>query len=143
VKLESLHRDESEIFESLNKPNMLKQINTSNKRLERQRYLLFEVLSEEKLAITEKEFIEYFWEIFTKIFGEIGSSRAGVYLNKFNEEKAFGILRCSNYSLDNVRTTFTMMSEIKKISILIHVMKISGTLKNLLQIEKKKSGNKN
>jgi len=56
----------------------------------------------------------------------------------FNEEKQFGIIRCSHKYLSAMRVVLAILTQIEKDPVIFHVMKVSGTLKNLIQISKKK-----
>jgi RNase P/RNase MRP subunit POP5 len=131
--------------DSLKKPELLREIpfhlkdlQIEKKKLERQRYVLFEVLGLENIAVELEALIELFWKQFTKYFGEVGSSRIGLYMIKFNPEKNVGIIRCNQESLSALRAMLATITQIEKTRVLFHIMKVSGTLKNLLHIQKKK-----
>ncbi|HUU77865.1 MAG TPA: RNase P subunit p30 family protein [candidate division Zixibacteria bacterium] len=110
----------------------------NEKKMERQRYLLFEILSEKPIEITQKQFEEYLWESFTNLFGSVGSSRAGLFIIKFNPEKNYGILRCSHLALNALRASLATINQINDIKVIIHIMKVSGTIKSLESISIKK-----
>jgi len=112
------------------------------KRLERQRYLLFEILSEQEHSITDQEFMTTFWKKFAKLFGEINSSRAGVYLSYYSPEERVGILRTSHKMVNAVRATFLTINKLCSMKIIIRVHKVSGTIANLLKMSKIKEKNK-
>ena len=59
---------------------------------------------------------------------------------KYDKETSLGILRYSHQSQIAVRATFALISEINKINVTLHAMKTSGTLKNLIEIIRKKEG---
>ncbi|HUT82031.1 MAG TPA: Rpp14/Pop5 family protein [Candidatus Bathyarchaeia archaeon] len=125
-------------FEFLDIPISLEEHTLTNKKLERQRYLLFEIMILKDEKISDKALLETFWSAYTSLFGAVGSSRAGVYLSYYNNEENYGILRCSNYSINSVRATLTLISKINDLPVLIHVLKTSGTIKNLKDIARKK-----
>ncbi|NHK32680.1 MAG: hypothetical protein FK730_15120 [Asgard group archaeon] len=108
----------------------------SVKDQERQRYLLFEIIKETKESIVDKDFMDTFWKFFTSFYGIFNSSQSGVYLSKFDEKTSLGILRCSHQSLNTVRATLSLITKIDKMNVIVHVMKTSGTLKNLINITK-------
>lgn len=110
----------------------------SVKDQERQRYLLFEIIKDTKESIVDKDLMDTFWKIFTGFYGIFNSSQSGVYLTKYDEKTALGILRCGHQSLNYVRAALALISKINKINVIIHVMKTSGTLKNLIALTKKK-----
>ncbi|MHA1308443.1 MAG: RNase P subunit p30 family protein, partial [Candidatus Heimdallarchaeota archaeon] len=119
-------------------PQNLKEQQLGKITLERQRYLLFEILSEKKNKLSQKEFEELIWGNFNLLFGAVGSSQLGFYVMHFNEEKQFGIIRCSHKYLSAMRVVLAILTQIEKDPVIFHVMKVSGTLKNLIQISKKK-----
>ncbi|NHJ46288.1 MAG: hypothetical protein FK733_00735 [Asgard group archaeon] len=147
IKKEDSKKKEKKVKESydpdiLNVISKWKTDSLKNKQLERQRYFLFEILTEKDVKITEKVFLDQFWKSFTEFFGVINSSKSGVYVSKYDEVAKIGILRCSHKTIDHVRSTLAFISKIENTKVLIHVLRVSGTMKNLLTIVKKKSGEK-
>ncbi|NHJ32882.1 MAG: hypothetical protein FK732_08465 [Asgard group archaeon] len=122
-------------------PFHLKDLPIEKMKLERQRYILFEILQLESTKVELDGLIDLLWKQFTKFYGEVGSSRIGLYVIKFNPEKNIGIIRCNQDSLSALRAMLATITKKEKAKVLFHIMKVSGTLKNLLQIHKKKSGN--
>lgn len=123
-------------------PQNLKEQQLGKITLERQRYLLFEILSEKKTKLTQKEFEGMIWQNFNSLFGAVGSSQLGFYVTYFNEEKQFGIVRCSHKYLTAMRAVLAIMNRIEEKPVIFHVMKVSGTLKNLLKISQLKEEKK-
>jgi len=119
-------------------PDNLKEQQLGKITLERQRYLLFEILSKKKTNLLQKELEELIWRNFDLLYGAVGSSQLGFFVNYFNQEKQFGILRCSHKYLTALRAVLATLTHIEKNPVIFHVMKVSGTLKNLKQIAKKK-----
>lgn len=119
-------------------PFNLKELPIEKKKLERQRYILFEILQIENKKIEEKVVMDNLWKQLSKFYGEVGSSRIGLYLIEFNSEKNIGIIRCNQASLSAVRAMMSSIPSLEKIKIAFHVLKVSGTLKNLIRIQKKK-----
>ncbi len=117
----------------------LKPQSLNEKRLERQRYLLFEIISEKEFELSEKELMNIFWSKFQKLFGEINSSRAGIYLSYYSAEKRVGILRTTHKMVDPVRATLLTIGALKTEKVIVNVLKISGTISNLLATAKQKS----
>jgi RNase P/RNase MRP subunit p30/RNase P/RNase MRP subunit POP5 len=122
-------------------PFHLKDLQIEKMKLERQRYVLFEILQLENTKVELDGLIDLFWKQFTKFYGEVGSSRIGLYLIKYNPEQNIGIIRCNQNSLSALRAMLATITRKEKTKVLFHILKVSGTLKNLLQIQKKKSGN--
>jgi len=122
-------------------PFNLKELPIKKKKLERQRYILFEILQFENKKFEEKLVIDNLWKQLSKFFGEVGSSRIGLYMIEFNPEKDLGIIRCNQFSLLAVRAVLATMCELEKTKTAFHILKVSGTLKNLIAIQKKKRRN--
>ncbi|MCE7746312.1 MAG: hypothetical protein GPJ52_14370, partial [Candidatus Heimdallarchaeota archaeon] len=122
-------------------PFNIKELPIEKKKLERQRYILFEILQIGNKNLEEKLVMDNLWKQLSKFYGEVGSSRIGLYLIVFNSEKNIGIIRCNQSSLSAVRAMMSTITSLEKIKIAFHVLKVSGTLKNLLAIQKKKSRN--
>ena len=78
--------------------------------------------------------IDEIWSNFTKLFGDIGSSRSGFHISCYDQDKRFGIIRCSHFSLKPLRAAMAIINKIDKIPILIHILTVSGTIKKLLNI---------
>ncbi|MHA1555471.1 MAG: Rpp14/Pop5 family protein [Candidatus Heimdallarchaeota archaeon] len=66
----------------------------------------------------------------------MSSSQLDFYVTYYYEEKQFGIIRCSHKSLTATRDVLATLTQIEKKLVIFHVMKVSGTLKNLLRISK-------
>lgn len=129
-------------FEHLEKVFSFEKRSSIKRKAERQRYILFEILTSQPTQIIQKKELENkIWEIFTKLFGEVGASRAGLYMINYQAEKKLGILRCSQYSLEPTRAVLTIISSLQREKILIHVLRVSGTLANLRKILLKKDKN--
>jgi RNase P/RNase MRP subunit POP5/RNase P/RNase MRP subunit p30 len=143
VKKETIKKEKKSKIESI--PGIIDQLEVwkpdilTEKQLERQRYLLFEILKKEDVIISEKEFLSLFWKVFSEFFGTLNTSRSGVYLSKYNQDLSLGILRCSHKTVDLVRFAIALMSKFNDSKIIVHVMKVSGTMRNLIQITKKRN----
>lgn len=120
-------------------PFNLKDLPIEKMKLERQRYLLFEILQLKEKTFEEKLVIDNLWKQSSVLFGEVGSSRLGLYMVEFSSEKSIGIIRCNQFSLLAVRAMMATIVELEKAKTAFHVLKVSGTLKNLIAIHKKKS----
>ncbi|MBN1329582.1 MAG: hypothetical protein JXA54_08930 [Candidatus Heimdallarchaeota archaeon] len=137
-KLKQKINSDLDEFDLLEIPDSLEEHTITNRKLERQRYLLFEIFTSNDETISDKILLDAFWNAYSRLFGVVGSSRAGVYLSFYNQKQNYGILRCSNYSINSVRAALTLISKINNLPVLIHVLKCSGTLKNLKDISRKK-----
>ena len=117
----------------------LKELPIEKIKLERQRYLLFEILQLKEKAFEEKLIIDNLWKRSSILFGEVGSSRLGLYMVEFNSKKSIGIVRCNQFSLSAVRAIMSTITNLEETKIAFHILKVSGTLKNLIRIQKKKA----
>ncbi len=61
------------------------------------------------------------------LFGEIGSSHAGVWVEYFDGE--YGIVRCHNKSLEKVKIALSLIDEIGGERVLPLILGVSGTIK--------------
>ncbi|MFW9922404.1 MAG: RNase P subunit p30 family protein [Candidatus Thorarchaeota archaeon] len=109
-----------------------KEIPDNDLTFERQRYILFEILSKELLNITEKDIESEIWRLFNQFYGIIGSSRVGLYLSSYNKDKQMGILRCNHKALDAIRIVLASIVEMENQEVQFHVMQISGTMKKFV-----------
>ncbi|MHA1462449.1 MAG: RNase P subunit p30 family protein [Candidatus Heimdallarchaeota archaeon] len=108
------------------------------RRLDRQRYILFEILSEKKTKYEKKQIEDLVWKEIGNHFGSVGSSRIGMFFSYFSLEEQFGIIRCTNHSLQSIRAVFSFITNIEDEKVLFHIMKVSGTIRSLVKIAKKK-----
>ena len=108
------------------------------RRLERQRYILFEILTEQQTNLQKEDIEDAVWKEIANHFGFVGSSRIGLYFSYFNSKQQIGIIRCTNRSIQAIRAVFAVLSEINEDRVLFHVMKVSGTIRSLVRIAKKK-----
>jgi len=109
---------------------------------ERGRYIAFEAICSNEMAF--KELTTAIWREIYTLFGEHGTSRAGLWMMSFisqsrdrgeshietkNLLQYRGILRTNHRSIDTVRISLAFLTEINGKSILINILGISGTLK--------------
>ncbi|MEA2070930.1 MAG: Rpp14/Pop5 family protein [Asgard group archaeon] len=112
-------------------PFNLQAISSSDKKLERQRYLSFEIISEQKLNITKKELQNIIWEQLQKLYGSIGCSQVGLYLLAYDTETSYGILRCSHHAVRALRISLATIASINQMRVIVHINKVSGTINKL------------
>ncbi len=109
------------------------------RRLDRQRYVLFEILSQKNTKYEKKQIEDLVWKEIGYHFGSVGSSRVGLYFSHYDLESQIGIIRCTNHSLQSIRAVFSFITEIENERVLFHIMKVSGTIRSLVKIAKKKA----
>ena len=109
---------------------------TNEKRLERQRYVLFEILCEEEIVFEQKELERIFWDNFQLLFGSVGSSRLGLYFIIFDHIRKIGVVRCNHLALSALRVAFASLYDLKGKRIVINILKVAGTIKSIKKEKK-------
>jgi len=71
------------------------------------------------------------WNAVLRLFGEYGASQTNLALIEYDQEKSWGIIRCSHRTVEMVRASIASVTEINEKSVAIHVLRVSGTLKAL------------
>lgn len=95
----------------------------------RRRYLALKVLSEQ--SISKRDLVDAVWDAVLQIFGECGASQTNLNFIGYNQEKNWGIVRCSHSALELVRASVASVTEINGKPVAIDVLGVSGTLKAL------------
>ncbi len=95
----------------------------------RKRYLAFKVVSEQ--PVSKGDVADAVWNAVLRLFGEYGASQANLALIEYDQEKSWGIIRCSHRAVEMVRASIASVTEINEKPVAIHVLRVSGTLKAL------------
>ena len=95
----------------------------------RKRYLAFKVASEQ--SVSKGNVADAVWNAVLQLFGEYGASQANLALIDYDQEKSWGIIRCSHRAVEMVRASIASVTEINEKTVAIHVLGVSGTLKAL------------
>jgi len=95
----------------------------------RRRYLALRVLSEQ--SISKRDVMDAVWNAVLQLFGEYGASQTNLTFIEYNQEKSWGIVRCSHKAVEMVRASVASVIEINGKSVAIDVLGVSGTLKAL------------
>lgn len=105
-------------------------INLSTLR-EKERYVAFEVISEEPITFSDLE--SAIWNTAQDFFGELGTSKISLWIikNLYDEQKQIGVIRCNNLSVDKVLATLGLITRLGDIRIIFKIHKVSGTIKGL------------
>jgi RNase P/RNase MRP subunit POP5 len=98
------------------------------KRVKR-RYLAIEIDAD--AVFSSKEFIDAVWAAILKLYGEYGGSMVGLTLIDFEKEKGFAVIRVMLTALEVVRTALGSITKIGDRPVVVHVLRVSGTLKAL------------
>ena len=91
----------------------------------KKRYIAFELICEQELD--EKEFLSALWNSMLSLFGEIGSSHCGIWLEYFDGRR--GILRCYRDALNKVKVALTLISSVGEVEVIPKILGVSGTIK--------------
>jgi len=100
----------------------------------RNRYVIFEILSLERIAISKHELLEAMFSKILSLYGEFGASNIHLRLIEYDSSFQRGILRCNHKSLVMLRAALCMISELKGKSAFIRIIKVTGTLKKAREI---------
>lgn len=95
----------------------------------KRRYLA--VKAESKEYIQGKEVLDAVWNALTQLFGEYGASLAELAFMRDYKQKGYFVLRCSRRALPMVKASIASITEISEKPVVIHVLRVSGTLKAL------------
>lgn len=98
---------------------------------EKERYVAFEVISEEQIVFSDLE--SAIWNTAQDFFGELGTAHASLWIikNLYDENKQMGVIRCNNFSVDKVLTTLGLVTRLGDVRVIFKVHNISGTIKGL------------
>ncbi len=95
----------------------------------RKRYLAFRVMSDH--SVSKSDVADAVWNAVLRLFGEYGASQTNLALIEYDQEKSWGIIRCSRRAVEMVRASIASVTEINEKPVAIHVLGVSGTLKAL------------
>ena len=100
---------------------------------EKERYIAFEIISEEPIYYLDFE--SAVWQTLINFHGELGASKTSFWIvkNLFDERNQVGVIRCNNLSVPQIITTLGMISRIGDNRVTIKIHKVSGTIKGLGQ----------
>ena len=94
----------------------------------RRRYL---ALRFEPFGLDSSEFMDVVWGAVLRLFGEVGASVVGLSLVEFDGDGGFAVLRVGHTGLDMVRAALASVTHFGDKRLVIHVLRVSGTLKAL------------
>jgi ribonuclease P/MRP protein subunit POP5 len=100
---------------------------------EKQRYIEFQVISEEGEELTYADLESAIWNTTLDFLGEYGVSKTSIWLLKdcWNPEKRIGILRCNNKSVQEIVATLGLIDRLGDTRVTFKILKISGTIKSI------------
>jgi len=98
---------------------------------ERQRYILFKIITEENFKFSKEDLIKSIWSSIWRYFGMKEANKIGLWLVEFDLEKKYGILRCSHKTKESLITALCLITEINNTRVILSTLKTSGTIKSL------------
>ncbi|MBD3188588.1 hypothetical protein GF325_17285 [Candidatus Bathyarchaeota archaeon] len=100
---------------------------------ERQRYVKFKIYTATRNSTTfnGKAITRSIWRKFTKLYGEIESSKAGFWLMEYDPAERVGTIRCSHLVLAGLVTTLTLLRELDGTPVSFDTLSTSGILGKL------------
>ena len=103
-------------------------------RKERQRYILFSIIKSSDLSFTQKDLTMTLWKSIWRYFGMKEANKIGLWVLELNNEKNYGIIRCSHQTKEILITSLTLITEINHKKVIISPIKTSGTIKKIREI---------
>jgi len=98
---------------------------------ERQRYILFIIIQENKIFLDQKTLLKSIWKSIWRYFGMKEANRIGLWLIEFNSQEDYFILRCSHETKEIIISALTLIQEINGRKIILSPIKTSGTIKSI------------
>ncbi len=97
---------------------------------EKKRYLVFEIISNQKIDNLNK-IADSILEQCNKYLGEMGMAKAGLLIlkDKYNKEKQRGIIKVNNKMLNNLKAALCFVKEIDNKKVIVKSVGVSGILK--------------
>ena len=97
---------------------------------EKKRYLVFEVISKEKINDAESV-SNAIWNCSLQFLGQLGTAKAGLMVlnNKWDSELQRGIIKVSHRHVDAVKAALTFASKIDNSDVIFRSLGVSGILK--------------
>jgi ribonuclease P/MRP protein subunit POP5 len=108
---------------------------------EKNRYIAFEITSEQKYS--RDEVVKAVWNAALRFLGEKGAGTASLWIMDWDAEAQKGIIKVNHKSVDDIKASLTLLSEIKKgddrYAAAYRTITVSGTLKKLREKTKIKA----
>ena len=97
---------------------------------EKKRYLVFEVISKEKINNAET-ISNAIWHCSLQFLGQLGTAKAGLIVlnNKWDSKLQRGIIKVSHKHVDAVKAALTFATEIGNADVIFRSLGVSGILR--------------
>jgi len=98
---------------------------------ERERYVYFKIISDEKVLYSDLE--AAIWNTLIEFYGEMGVSRMSVWFvkNTWDDKSQSGVIRCNHLSVPQLIAGMGLISRLGESRIVLKVESVSGTIKGL------------
>lgn len=98
---------------------------------ERDRYVYFQIISEEEISYSDLE--AAIWNTLLEFYGEAGVGKMSVWLvkNLWDQTSQSGVIRCNNNSVPNLIAGLGLIPRLGESRIVFKIIKVSGTIKGL------------
>lgn len=100
---------------------------------EKNRYLAFEITSDQKYS--REDIVKAVWNAALRYIGEKGASASSLWIMDWDDETQRGIIKVNHTSVDDIKASLTLLTEIKKgenrYTAAYRTITVSGTLKKL------------
>lgn len=98
---------------------------------ERERYIKFQVISQEPIFYSDLE--QGIWQTLLDFYGEYGISKTSMWLvkNLWDERSQIGVIRCNNKSVQQMIAGLGLITRLGNNRIIFKILKVSGTIKGL------------
>jgi len=96
---------------------------------EKNRYILFRVISEEPIEYSDLE--SAIWNTMLDFLGEYGTSKTSAWLikDRWNKDEQTCIIRCNHLSVPEIIASLGLINRLGDARISIKILKVSGTIK--------------
>ncbi|MEM5777391.1 MAG: Rpp14/Pop5 family protein [Candidatus Aenigmatarchaeota archaeon] len=96
---------------------------------EKNRYILFKIISEEPIEYSDLE--SAIWNTMLDFLGEHGTSKTSVWIikDRWDKNSQTCIIRCNHLSVPFLIATLGLINRLGDIRIAIKILKVSGTIK--------------
>ena len=97
---------------------------------EKKRYVVFEVISKEKIKDAESV-SNAVWHCSLQFLGQLGTAKAGIMVlnNKWNPELQRGIIKVSHKHVDAVKAALTFANKVDNTDVIFRSLGVSGILR--------------
>ncbi|RLE51979.1 MAG: hypothetical protein DRJ20_01070 [Candidatus Methanomethylicota archaeon] len=100
----------------------------------RNRYLIFEIHSPKPIELSKLQLLRHIFDATLKLYGEVGAASIHINLIDYDDRLMRGIIRCNHRAVVKLRAALAIISEINSIPVLVHVVKVTGTLRKAREI---------